>query len=145
MLDDVERWAFLVQPARKDPFPAPAGLFDIKLDERPGEALIVPRRGCIAGAQADHGIAETDRLAGPQRDVADDAVALVEQPEHRDAFAHRGYAGNRLNRLRGVHGHGIGAIDRLAGIVATAIAARTKRDQRQQDKSADQDYSGFHA
>ena len=145
MLDDVERWAFLVQPTRKDPFPAPAGLFDIKLDERPGQALIVPRRGCVASAQANHGVAETDRLTGPQRDVADDAVALVEQSEHRNTLAHRGHPRDSVDRLGGVHGHGIGAIDRLAGVVATAIAARTKRDQGQQDKSTDQDYSGFHA
>ena len=145
MLDDVERRAFLVQPARKYPLPAPARLFDVELDERPREPFILPRRGCVARAQAHYGVAEADRLARPQRDIADDAVALVEQPEHRHALAHRGYPRNWLDRLGCVHGHRIGAIDRLVGILRATIAARAKRDQSQQDETRDQDYSGFHA
>ena len=145
MLDDVERRAFLVQPARKHPLPGPAGLFDVKLDEGPGEALIFPRCGRIAGAQAHHRIAEADRLARLHGDVADDPVALVEQPEHRHALAHRRHPGERLDRLRHVDRHGIGAIDGLLGVTRKLVAARAKRDQRQQDKAAEQNYSGFHA
>ena len=145
MLDDVERRAFLVQPARKDPFPAHPRLFDVELDERPGEAVIFPRRGRIAGAQADHGVAEADRLSGLERDVADDAVALVEQPKHRDALAHRSHARHRCHGLGHVDGDGIGTIDRLLGVTRELIAARDERRQRQQDEAARQDYSGFHA
>jgi hypothetical protein len=42
-------------------------------------------------------------LPGPHRQVADDAVALVEKPDHRDALPHRGHAllccGGRRRRL----------------------------------------------
>ena len=145
MLDDVERRAFLVQPARKHPLPANPGLFDVELDERPGQPIILPRRARVAGAQPNHRVAVADRLPGPERDVADDAVALVEQAQHRDALAHRSHPRDRLDRLGRVDRHGIGAIDRLVGVAAAAIAPRAKRHERQQDKTADQDYSGFHA
>jgi len=145
MLDDVERRTFLVQPAREDPLPGSVGLGNVELDKCPREALIFPRRGGIASAQADDGIAHADRLAGFERDIADDAVALVEQPKHRDALAHRGHPRDRLDRPWHIDGHGLGAIDGLVGAVRAAITARAKRYERQQDEAARQGYSGFHA
>jgi hypothetical protein len=123
MLDDVERRAFLVQPARKHALPRAAWLLYVELDEGTGEPLILPRRGRVARAQADHRVAEANRLAGFQRDVADDAVALVEQPEHRDPLGHRRDPRDRLDRARRVDRHRIGAIGRLAGVTRAAIAA----------------------
>ena len=145
MLDDVERRAFLIQPARKYPFPDSAGLLDVKLDEGPGQPFILPRRGRVARPQAHHRVAETDRLPRLQRDVADDAVALVEQAEDGDALAHRGDAGHRLDRARNVDRHRIGAVDRLLGLGREPVAPRAQRQQRQQDKAGRADYSGFHA
>jgi hypothetical protein len=145
MLDDVERRAFLVQPAREDALPGAPRLLDIELDEGTGEAFIFPRRGRVARAQADHRVAEADRLAGFQRDVADDAVALVEQPEHRDPLGHRRDPGDRFDRARRVDRNRRGTIGRLAGVTRAAIAACEREQQRQRPKARHEDYSGFHA
>ena len=146
MLDDVERRAFLVQPARKDAVPASPGLFDVELDEGTGQALILPRSGGVAGAQSDHRVAKADRLAGPQPDIADDAIALVEQPEHRDALRHRGHPRHRFDRLRRIDHHRIGAVGGLTGVGRLTIAARAEREHQCQGyQAAGQDYSGFHA
>jgi len=145
MLDDVERRAFLVQPAREDPPPPPARLLDVELHEGPGEALILPRRRRIAGAQANHRVAEADRLAWLQRDVADDSVALVEQPEHGDPLRHRGHPGSRLDRPRRLDRDGSGAIGGLAGLARALVAAGEREQQRQRGKASGQGYSGFHA
>ena len=144
MLDHVERRAFLVQPARKDPLARPVRLRDVELDEGAGEPFILPWRSGVAGAQADHRVAHADRLPGPKRKIADDAVAFVEQPEHRDSLAHRRHPGDGLDRPGHIDGDRLGAIDGLIATVGAAIAARAER-QRQQGKAADQDYSGFQA
>ena len=145
MLDDVERRAFLVEPAGKDPLPRPAGLLDVELDEGARQAVIFPRRGRIARAQPHHRVAEADRLPRLQRDVTHDAVALVEQPEHRDALAHRGHPRHRRDRPGHVDRDGVGAVDRLVAVARELVAARGKRHQRDEDEAAGQDYSGFHA
>jgi hypothetical protein len=144
MLDDVERWAFLVQPAREDPLPASSRLLDIELHEGAGEPLIFPRRGRVAGAQAHHGVAEADGLSRLERDVAHDSVALVEQPKHGDPLCHRSDSGDRLDRLWRVDRHGIRAIGGLGGIVIPAAAG--EHDQKDRCCEAPgQDYSGFQA
>jgi len=146
MLDDVERRTFFVQPPREDSAPASPRLLDVELDEGTGQALILPRSAGVAGAQADHRVAKADRLAGPQSDVADDAVALVEQPEHRDALRHRRHPRHRFGRLRRVDRYRISAVGGLPGIARATIAARAKREHEgQRDQAPEQDYSGFHA
>ncbi len=145
MLDDIERRAFLVEPARENAFPASTGLFDVELDECARQAVVFPRRAGVARAQPNHRVAEADRLSRLQRDVANDAVALVEQPEHRDALAHRGHPGHRSDRLGHVERNGIGAIDRLVGVTRELVAARGERHQRDQGEAARHDYSGVHA
>jgi hypothetical protein len=145
MLDDVERGAFLVQPARKHALPGSVGLGNVQLDESPGQFLILPRRGRVAGTQADNRVAYADRLARLQCQVADNAVALVEQPKHRDALAHRRDARHPLDRLWHVDRHGRGALHRLLASVGAAVAACCRRRQCKQEQGADQDYSGFHA
>ena len=93
MLDHVERRAFLVDPARKHPFPIAVGALDVELDERAGHPLGLPRRGRIAGAKPDQSILGADRLAGLEREIADNAVALVEQGDHRHPVGHRRHPG----------------------------------------------------
>ncbi len=44
----------------------------------------------FAGTQANDGTAEANTFAGFERDVADQAVAFVEQAENGDPFLHRG-------------------------------------------------------
>jgi hypothetical protein len=106
MLDDVEPRRFLVEPAREDP---PEGLrariADVDLDEGAGQLLHLPGRRRLAGAQPDDNVAGADRLARVQREFAHLAVALVEQPQHRDALRHRRGAGRELgDGLRDVDG-----------------------------------------
>jgi hypothetical protein len=92
VLDDVERRRLLVQPARKNAFPVLVGLLHVELDERAGQLLFLPRSSGLAGPQAHDHVFPAYRLPGVKRDVLDDAVALVEYAEHRDALRHRRYA-----------------------------------------------------
>ncbi len=93
MLDDVERWRFLVHPARKHPRPLLVRSLNVELHEGAGQLFILPRGGGFAGAQADDRVLDPKRLPGPHRQVADDPVALVEQPDHRDPLGHRSHSG----------------------------------------------------
>ena len=70
VLDDVERRAFLVQPARERPPPVLVDAAHVDLHERAGQLLLLPRRGLLAGAQPHDDVADPRRLAGLQRHVA---------------------------------------------------------------------------
>jgi hypothetical protein len=89
VLDDVERRRFLVQPTGEDAAPAPVGLLHVELNEGAGQLLVLPRGGGLAGAQPHDHVLPADRLTGMQRDILDDAVALVEDAEHRHPLRHR--------------------------------------------------------
>jgi hypothetical protein len=78
MLDHVERGRFLVQPAREDALPALVGAFDIKLHVSTGQLFQFPRGGGFAGAKPYDSVLEANCLAGLDRYVADDSVALIE-------------------------------------------------------------------
>jgi len=106
VLDDVERRRFLVEPAGEDPLEPPLRIAHVELDEGAGEFLHLPRRAGLAGAEANDDVADPDRLARFELDVARDAIALVEEPEHRDPLRHR-------SRPRRHRGHGLGDVDRL--------------------------------
>jgi hypothetical protein len=113
MLDDVERGRFLVEPAREDPAPLPLRVAHVELDEGAGEPLNLPGRRRLARPQADDRIADPNRLPRLQRQLARDAVALVEETEHRHPLRHRsGAGGDGGDRLRDVDG------SRLAGRLA---------------------------
>jgi hypothetical protein len=104
MLDDVERRRLLVEPAREDAVEGPLGVGHVELDEGAGQLLDLPRRRRFAGAQADDDVPDPHRLAGLQRQVPLDAVALVEQADHGDALRHRRRARRFAgHRLRNVH------------------------------------------
>jgi len=104
MLDDVERRGFLVQPARKDPLEDILRIAHIDLHECAGQRLRFPGRRRFAGTQADDHVADPERLARLHRQVARNAVALVQQPDDGDAFGHR--RSSRRDR-----GDGLGNID----------------------------------
>jgi hypothetical protein len=89
VLDRVERGRFVEQPAREDPSPLVVAPAHVGLYESAGELLLLPGRGRLAGAQANHHVADPHRLTGAQRYVPRDAVALVEQADHRDPLRHR--------------------------------------------------------
>jgi hypothetical protein len=115
VLDEVERRRFLVEPAREDALPTSLRVADVELDEGAGQLLHLPGRAGLAGAQPHHRIPDPHRLSRLQREVAGDAVALVEEAEHRHALRHR----RRPGRDRG---HGLRYVDRpgLAGRLAVA-------------------------
>jgi hypothetical protein len=134
VLDDVERGRFLVEPAREDPPELlRAGGAHVELDEGAGQLLHLPGRGRLAGPQANDDVAEADRLAGAQAELAHLAVALVEKPQHRDALGHRRGAGREP-------GHGLRDIDRvglrLGGILPVPLLgpARTAGDKDEQSR-----------
>jgi hypothetical protein len=92
VLDDVERRRFLVKPAGKNPVPALVGLLHVDLDERTGQLLLLPRCSRLARAQPHDDVLPAHRLARVQRDILDDAVALVEDAEDGYALRHRSHA-----------------------------------------------------
>jgi hypothetical protein len=139
MLDDVERRRFLIHPARKHAFPAAARLLHVELDEGARQPLIVPRRAGFTRTQPDDRILDLDRLAGLQREVANDAVALVEQSQHSDPIAHRRDPGDsRSARLVGADG----CRARFLLRIAVATAQRDRDQQGGQDETHAQ--SGIH-
>jgi hypothetical protein len=128
VLDDVQRRRFLIQPARKDPLELVLGIGDVHLDEGARQLLGLPRRGPLAGLQPDDDVVDANGLAGAQRQVPRNAVALVEQPQHRFALRHRRRPGRQLRR-RGPHRLGRGL--RIVGRIALVAGARAtgKRDE----------------
>jgi hypothetical protein len=73
-----------------DSLPLLVGLQHIELDEGPGILILLPRCGVLACPQANDEVADTSRLTRLHRYVTCLAVALVEQPQHRDSLRHRG-------------------------------------------------------
>jgi len=65
---------------------------DVDLHEGAGLLRQFPRRGALAGREADDHRAAFGGFAGLQRDLFGNIVALVEQAEGRHALAHRGGA-----------------------------------------------------
>ncbi|HZG07816.1 MAG TPA: hypothetical protein VEZ70_02425 [Allosphingosinicella sp.] len=100
----------------------------------------LPGRRRLASAQAHDHIANPYSFAWLQRDVARNAVALVEQSEHGHPLRHRCGAGeDRFHRLRNVDRFGLGlalavALRRLT-VAATAIAVASCK--REQDKEGE--------
>ena len=60
-----------------------------QLDEGTGLGRRFPLRGAFTGAQADDRATDADALTRFEGDVADEAVALVEQAEDGDPLLHR--------------------------------------------------------
>jgi hypothetical protein len=119
------------------------GAQPVDLDEGAGQLLRFPWRGGFASAQADHHILNAHRLTGPQGQVADDAVALVEQTKDRDALGHRSHSRLLGCGARHVGGDGLIVVLYLLGSLAPA------RNGEQQDQQGSAGmphaYSGFHA
>jgi len=61
----------------------------IELDESAGQRLRFPGSDRLARAQPHHHIAEAQGLPRLHRQIAFNAVALVEQADHRDPLGHR--------------------------------------------------------
>jgi hypothetical protein len=144
MLDHVALRAFLEDPARKDAIPFVVALvLHRQLHEGAGLGRILPRRGLFAGAQAHDRAADPRGLAGLHLQIADEAVALVEQPEHRDALVHRGRALDPADFLRDPFG--LGELRRgFAGPLAAVPIARGQRGRRDKRQQRDAGEGGAH-
>jgi len=157
VLNDILRGPVLVEPAREDALPTLVGLEHVDLHEGAGILDILPRRGSLARAQPQDDIADAHSLAGLERHVARDAVALVEQPDDRDAIGHRSSPrrqraaiGRGLGHLRAVGRRAIGqdVVDAL--VVAAGATAGTRAEAKQQRRhdrgsGAPHHASGAHA
>jgi len=97
----------------------------VELDEGSGQPLDLPGRARLAGAEAHDDVADAHRLAGLQRQIARQAVPLVEQADDGDPLGHRRGAGLELShhlrdidRLRLRFGLGLGLGPRNSAAVA---------------------------
>ena len=120
MLDHIAVGPLLEHPARKDAIPFVVALvLDGQLNEGAGFGRRFPRRGRLARAQAHDRAADARRVAGLHLQLLNDAVALVEQAEHRDAIFHRRRALDPADLARDV----AAAFDRGRLRCAAAFAA----------------------
>jgi hypothetical protein len=102
----------------------------VDLQEGAGQFLPLPRCSRLAGAQADDHVLHPDCLSWFQRQVADDAVALVQQPDDSDPFGHRRHAGLVGGRARHFDGHGIPLRWSLVAPAAAGDCGNQRQDQR---------------
>jgi hypothetical protein len=90
MLNNVAVWAFLKKPAGEDASPfVVLWAADIKLHKGAGFRCFFPWCSGFTCAQANDGIAHTQRTTGLQRQIAGEAVAFVEQADDSHAILHR--------------------------------------------------------
>lgn len=144
VLDHVALGALLEQPARKDAIPFVVALvLHRQLHEGAGFGRILPRRGLFARAQPHDRTADARGLARLHLELADEAVALVEQAEHRDALVHRGRALDPADFLRDAFG--LGELRRgFAGPLAAVPIARGQRGRRDKRQQRDAGEGGAH-
>jgi hypothetical protein len=133
VLDDVEPRRFLVEPTGKYPLEAALGVADVELDEGAGQLLDLPGRGRLAGAQPYDDVADPHRLSRAQGEFARQAVALVEETDHRHPLGHR-------CRPWRQPGHGLRDVDRvgfgrrIALLILLARALRRAGAERQRNQ-----------
>jgi hypothetical protein len=102
-------------------------LLDVNLDERASELFLLPRRRGFAGAQAHNHVLPAHRLAGVKRHVLDDAVALVEDSQHRDPLRH---GRNPAFSVSG--GRDLPRRRQRRVLLGLALAARSERERGEQ-------------
>lgn len=100
---------------------------NVELQESAGQLLILPRRSRFTSAQADDHIFHANRHAGLHPEIADNAVALVKQADHRDPVLHRSDA----DLLPGT-GARLGKLDPIALVPVLAALAAGREKQPEQ-------------
>jgi hypothetical protein len=97
----------LEHPRREDLAPAASIItlaFDQHLHEGTGFLRHFPRRGPLAGRNADDDVADTARFARLHDQILADIVALVEQTDGGDPLDHRSCAFDRRSDPGGIAG-----------------------------------------
>jgi hypothetical protein len=102
-------------------------LLHVDLYKRSGKLFLFPRRGRLAGAKPNDHILPPRRLAWMKSDILDDAVALVEDPEHRHSLRH--WSDAAIVRCSRRHPPRSRRPDVL---LLSALAARAQRESDQQ-------------
>jgi hypothetical protein len=110
------------------------------LDKGPGQLLRLPWRGGFAGFQADGDVLDPHRLPRLQGQVANDAVALVEQAQDRHPLGHRSHARLVGRRARDLDGQRL-----IAGLFGFFAAGHDGQQNQQRGARPIHAYSGFHA
>lgn len=100
---------------------------NVELEESAGQPFILPRRSCFASVEANDHIFYANRHSRLHLKVADDAVALVEQADHRDPVLHRCDA----DLLPGT-GSRLGKLDPVALVLVLAALAAGREKQPEQ-------------
>lgn len=94
MLNDIAVRPFLEQPAREDALPLVLAMIkNNQLHECAGFWRRFPLGCSFASTKADHRATNANTLAGLQRDVPDQAIALVKEAEHRNPILHGSHPG----------------------------------------------------
>jgi len=133
MLDHIAIGPFAKDPARKDAAPFVVALIlHRQLDEGAGFGRVFPWCRRLARAQPHDRAPDAQHLAGFHLELADEAVALVEQAEPRDALGHRGrprdtadFGPNTLRLQRRRH--------RLAAVRRRPVASGQRRCGHERD------------
>jgi hypothetical protein len=105
----------------------PVGLLNVELDEGAGQLFLLPRRARLTGTQADDHVLPADRLTRMQSDVLHDPVALVEDPENRNALRHGSHPGLAV---RG--GSDLSPLREIPVLLLRALAAGCERERGEQ-------------
>jgi len=139
VLDHVAVGPLAENPARKDPVPFVVALvLHRQLHERARLGRIFPRRRLLACAQPHDRAAHPRGIAGLHFEIADEAVALVEQADDGDAIGHRGRAFDAADFLWHAFGFGdlrrLVAAARLGRLGPVAGAERDGGDRRQSQR-----------
>jgi hypothetical protein len=142
------------QPAGEHSSPLIFGMVEHQqLDKGPGFLRAFPLGGAFAGAQPHDRPTDPDAFARFQRDIADQAIALVQQAEDSNPFRHRRYASERIlfARRRTLRTRCwliiFGRRRRRLSLIGAAPASCQQQQRRtgQQGRSPDHAPSGVHA
>jgi hypothetical protein len=139
MLNHIERWRFLEQPARKHRTPHQFGiggraLLDKNLHKGPGFERRFPWQALFASLNFDHNIAKTPRFAAFHHQILGQIIALVEQADGRHPVLNRGtiFAFDRRPGISHSLKHALGHIGPLSISRLVALLVTTgKRKQSQ--------------
>jgi hypothetical protein len=115
------------------------GLLHVNLHKGARQLLLLPWRRRFTGAQPNDHVLPSRRLAGMQRDILNDAVALVEDAEHGHALCHWSDAALTMSSRGGLPRGGCRRIPLLGGPAACC----ERQDNQQRCGVALHAYSGI--
>jgi hypothetical protein len=121
-----------------------AAFAHVELHEGTGFRGFFPRRGLLAGAQADDGIVDPKGLTRLHLERARNAVTFVENADFSDALRHRRTGQTAIARRDRIAGHFL-RVARV-GVIAWCLARSASREsqQRRSDESGHDEAAARH-